>query len=55
MFFCGGVKMFCKKCGCPLSETTYGRRFCKNCGILLENQDLNEESKLKKEEMEYAG
>lgn len=55
IFSCGDVRMvkkvICPRCGLKLDETTLGRSFCKNCGII----DEELESKLKKEEMEYVG
>lgn len=29
--------MFCSKCGC---QNTNGEKFCKNCGVLLENKEI---------------
>jgi len=39
----------CYICGTKLKETTYGRKFCSNCGI------VEEESKSESEEARYIG
>ena len=45
---------YCTRCGCKLDLTTYGRKFCKNCGILPENQDFPEENGEEKERSYYG-
>lgn len=39
---------YCVRCGCKLDLTNYGRKFCKNCGMLTENQDVNDEENEKR-------
>jgi uncharacterized Zn finger protein (UPF0148 family) len=46
---------FCIKCGCKLTETSWGRKFCRNCGMLEENQNGNYEDNDKHEGGSYIG
>ena len=40
----------CPYCGTPLKETTLGRKFCPNCGIIEETPQ-----EIKKEDISYIG
>ena len=35
--------MLCKKCGI---QNTAGERFCKNCGVLLENSQSSQQNQI---------
>ena len=46
---------FCGVCGTELLETDLGKWFCRNCGILEENQDRGESNNQKNGEVSYIG
>lgn len=33
----------CPYCGTKLQETTWGRKFCPNCGIIEESKEISKE------------
>ncbi len=34
---------YCPYCGTPLKETSWGRKFCPNCGIISEGENQTED------------
>ena len=36
---------YCPYCGTKLNETTYGRKFCSNCGVIDEEEESEEGEK----------
>lgn len=45
---------YCIRCGCKL-DLINEKQFCKNCGILIENQDINNEKNGKNKKRTYIG
>ena len=45
---------YCVRCGCKLDSTTWGYKFCMNCGKLPENNQKEIENE-KEETPSYVG
>jgi len=45
---------YCVRCGAELSKTNYGNYFCPNCGMIPENQDI-QNIKEKENKTNYIG